>query len=148
MPQLDELYSLQQNNIFKALYNQCNLGGKRLKQVVEPDVLASHQDFMLAEMVNMTVDFQEEGLHKRVLALKVAKESQQEMARRIREKMQRELKLKEIEENKKRGEAVLQLDDILPENNSMQQIVGMSALLEENNLDGMAQMYGFDGDAD
>ena len=96
MPQLDELYSLQQNNIFKALYNQCNLGGKRLKQVVEPDVLASHQDFMLAEMVNMTVDFQEEGLHKRVLALKVAKESQQEMARRIREKMQRELKLKEI----------------------------------------------------
>lgn len=103
---------------------------------------------MLAEMVNMTVDFQEEGLHKRVLALKVAKESQQEMARRIREKMQRELKLKEIEENKKRGEAVLQLDDILPENNSMQQIVSMSALLEENNLDGMAQMYGFDGDAD
>ena len=56
--------------------------------------------------------------------------------------------LKEIEENKKRGEAVLQLDDILPENNSMQQIVSMSALLEENNLDGIAQMYGFDGDAD
>lgn len=42
---------------------------------------------MLAEMINMTVDFQEEGLHKRVLALKVAKESQQEMAKRIKEKM-------------------------------------------------------------
>lgn len=36
---------------------------------------ASHQDFMLAEMEAMAIDFQEEALSKKLLQLKLAKEA-------------------------------------------------------------------------
>ena len=46
-----------------------------MKAQDEPEVMASQHDFMLAEMTDMAIDFQEENNFKRVLALKVAKES-------------------------------------------------------------------------
>ena len=61
----------------------------RHSKLPEPDLLASHQDFMLEEMTDMAIDFQEEIRSKRILALKISREAQRELARR--------LKIKEVE---------------------------------------------------
>jgi hypothetical protein len=46
---------------------------------------------MLEEMVNMSIDFQEETRFKRVQAIKIAREAQREVARRVAEKRKREM---------------------------------------------------------
>ena len=51
------------------------IGGKREKKIEEPKVEAVSEDFMLAEMLNMAIDFDEERLHKRVLMIKLAREA-------------------------------------------------------------------------
>ena len=51
------------------------LGGKREKKLEEPKLEATSGDYMMAEMVNMAIDFEEERLHKRVLMIRIAKEA-------------------------------------------------------------------------
>jgi len=50
---------------------------------------------MLAEMEDMAIDFQEEALSKRLLQLKLAKEAQRELSRRLDVKAKLELRLRE-----------------------------------------------------
>jgi hypothetical protein len=46
---------------------------------------------MLEEMVNMSIDFQEETRFKRVQALRIAREAQREVAKRVAERRKKEL---------------------------------------------------------
>lgn len=69
------MYSTQQNQVFKAVYNQMQTGGKRIPRQEEPELPAAHQDFLLAEMQDMAIDFMEEGRGKRLMALRLAKEA-------------------------------------------------------------------------
>jgi hypothetical protein len=46
---------------------------------------------MLEEMVNMSIDFQEETRFKRVQALRIAREAQREVARRVADKRKKEI---------------------------------------------------------
>lgn len=99
----------------------------------EPELVASHQDFMLCEMQDMAIDFSEEGRVKRLLSLKIAKEAQRELYRRVSEKQAIEMKRKEEEEQKKRREAVSQIDDIMHDNNNntLQKMVSLSGMFNE-----------------
>ncbi|CDW86160.1 UNKNOWN [Stylonychia lemnae] len=109
LPQsLDDLYAIKQNSIFKAIFNQHQYGGKRGKKPDEPQVKANHNDFLLAEMTNMAIDFQEEGLYRRVLTLKCAKEAQRYIVQKkeaikakIREEQEKILREQQREENEK-----------------------------------------------
>jgi hypothetical protein len=57
-PQLDELYAQKQTYLMKMMFNQSNMGSAlRFKKHPEPDLLASHQDFLLEEMQDMAIDF-------------------------------------------------------------------------------------------
>ena len=87
---------------------------------------------MISEMQDMAIDFQEEARAKKFLALKVAKEAQRVLQRKLQAREQQQLKLKEQEEQKKRTEAVMQLDDILPENNNLQKMNSIAAIFEDN----------------
>jgi hypothetical protein len=100
----------------KMMFNQSNMGSAlRFKKHAEPDLHASHQDFLLEEMQDMAIDFQEETRSKRIIALQLSREAQRELARRVSLKMVEEQRLKDAEEQKKREKAVMQIDDILPD---------------------------------
>ena len=100
----------------KMMFNQSNMGSAlRFKKHPEPDLHSSHQDFLLEEMQDMAIDFQEETRSKRIIALQLSREAQRELARRVSLKMVEEQRLKDAEEQKKREKAVMQIDDILPD---------------------------------
>lgn len=46
---------------------------------------------MLEEMMNMSIDFQEETRFKRVQALRIAREAQREVARRVADRRKKEI---------------------------------------------------------
>ncbi len=81
----------------------------------------------------MAIDFQEETRSKRILALKISREAQRELARRLKIKEVEAQKVIEAEEQKKREKAVMQLDDILPDNNNaLQKMASIGGILNES----------------
>jgi hypothetical protein len=119
----------------KMMFNQSNLGSAlRLPKRPEPSLLASHQDFMLEEMLDMSIDFQEESRAKRLIALKLSREAQRELARRV--SLQKD-RVREAEEQRRREKAVMQIDDILPDNpNALQKMASISGILNEAAVGG------------
>lgn len=69
--------------MYKGLFNYQNYGGKRERKILEPSVEATQEDFMLTEMQNMAIDFEEEKIHKRVLQIRLAREAQRKIAEKI-----------------------------------------------------------------
>lgn len=81
----------------------------------------------------MSIDFQEETRFKRVQALKIAREAQREVSRRVAEKRKIELEA-ELKRN------AVQIEDIIPEiNGGLQKMVSLSGLL--GDLDQQAPAY-------
>ena len=118
----------------KMMFNQGSMGSAlRYKKHPEPELRASHQDFMLEEMQDMAIDFQEETRSKRIIALQLSREAQREVARRVSVRLAEEQRLKEVEEQKKREKAVMQIDDILPDNiNQLNKMASITGLLNES----------------
>eukprot|EP00347_Sterkiella_histriomuscorum_P008011 403346707 len=148
-PQLEELYNIQHSTVYKAIYNQSAFGGKRMKKLDEPKFLASQQDFLLAEMTNMAIDFQEESLFRKVLNFKIAREAQsfilikkeKERQKAMREEEKRE-KARLIEEQKFAAEQIIvpesqpmHLEEmLLPESQSLNMNVSLSGLLRVDSI--------------
>jgi hypothetical protein len=134
-PQLDELYTQKQSYLMKMMFNQSNQGSAlRLPKRPEPELRASHQDFLLEEMLDMSLDFQEEARAKRLLALRLSREAQRELARRVSLQRQR---LHEAEEQRRRERAVMQIDDILPDNpTALQKMASITGILNESVVGG------------
>jgi hypothetical protein len=118
----------------KMMFNQSNMGSAlRFKKHPEPELHASHQDFLLEEMQDMAIDFQEETRSKRIIALQLSREAQRELARRVSLKMVEDQRLKDAEEQKKREKAVMQIDDILPDHpNYLQKMASITGILNES----------------
>lgn len=83
----------------------------------------------------MAIDFMEEGRGKRLLTLRIAKEAQRELFKRVSSRMVIEAKKREADEERRRREAVIELEqEIMPEgngNNMLQKMVSMSGIFNE-----------------
>lgn len=66
---------MKRTGILKGLQNFQVYGGRREKKVSEPRIKYTSDDFLLIEMVNMAIDFQEEAQYKRISASKVCREA-------------------------------------------------------------------------
>lgn len=80
---LEELYQQKRSAMYKGLFNYQNYGGKREWKWPEPVVEATHEDFMLTEMENMALDFEEEKMHKRILMIRLARDAQRVIAAKV-----------------------------------------------------------------
>ncbi len=69
------------------------------------------------------------------MAIQLAREAQRELSRRVERKEREEQRKRDAEEQKKREKAVMQIDDILPENtNALQKMASISGILNDNSL--------------
>jgi hypothetical protein len=85
---------------------------------------------------------------KRLLALKIAKEAQRELYKRVTDKKAHELKLKEEEERKKRQDEVIQIEEMPDMNNNintLQKMVSMSGMMFNEPLTGQVDTGGIMG---
>lgn len=61
--------------MFRGLLCYQNYGGKRDRKVYEPPLEATQDDYLIAEMENMAIDFEEERMYKIISAMKLAREA-------------------------------------------------------------------------
>jgi hypothetical protein len=84
-------------------------------------------------MTDMAIDFQEETRAKRILMLKLSREAQRELARRVSAREAEEKRKRDLEEQSRREKAVMQIDDILPDNhNALHKMASITGLLNES----------------
>ena len=112
-----------------------------MKKIQEPEVEANHEDFLIDEMENMAIDFQEENLFKRCLATKCAREAQQFLFNKEKAKLRKEYDVlaeeRKLEEEKKVEEMIapIQIDEFLiPDNQSLQIKVTFSGLFRNDSM--------------
>ena len=74
-PPLEELLDKNIQNMFRVQVNVQNMGGRREKPHFTYQAAASQSDFLLHEMELMAIDFDEERLLKRGLAVSLAREA-------------------------------------------------------------------------